>query len=64
MIIFSDKENFKIYMPMILVYYPSGGFVDDVVNNQTNHQFTSITLKYFMNSTRVCWVIRRAIFNV
>ena len=49
---------------MILVYYPSGGCVDDVVNNQTNHQFTSITLKYFMNSTRVCWVIRRAIFNL
>ena len=49
---------------MILVYYPSGGCVDDVVNNQTNHQFTSITLKYFMNRTRVCWVIRRTVFNV
>ena len=25
---------------MILVYFLSGGCVDDVVNNQTNHQFT------------------------
>ena len=49
---------------MILVYYPSDGYVDDVVNNQTNHQFTSITLKHFMNSARVCWVIRRTVFNV
>ena len=64
MIIFSDKENFKIYMPMILVYYPSGGCVDDVVNNQTNHQFTSIILQHFMNSARVCWIIRRTVFNM
>ena len=28
-------------MPMILVYFASGGCVDDVVNNWTNYQFTS-----------------------
>ena len=27
---------------MVLVYFPSGGCLDDVVNNQTNHQFTSV----------------------
>ena len=27
---------------MILVYFSSGGCVDDVLNNQTYHQFTSI----------------------
>ena len=26
---------------MILVYFPTGGCVDDVVNKETNHQFTS-----------------------
>ena len=49
---------------MILVYFPSGGCVDDVVNNQTNHKFTSIILEHFMNSARVCWIIRRTVFNV
>ena len=38
---------------MILVYFPSGGCVDDVVNNQTNHQFTSIIVVHFMNSASV-----------
>ena len=38
---------------MILVYFPSGGCVDDVVNNQTNHQFTSMIVVHCMNSTRV-----------
>ena len=37
-------------MLMILVYFPSGGCVDDVVNNQINHQFTSIILEHFINS--------------
>ena len=63
MIVFSDKENFEIYMLMILVYFPSDGCVDDVINNQRNHQFTSIILEHFMNSTRVCWIIRITIFN-
>ena len=39
--IFSDK-NFEIYILMILVYFPSGGYVDDVVNNRTNYQCTSV----------------------
>ena len=49
---------------MILVYFPSGGCVDDVVNNQTNHQFTSIIVLYFMNSARVSWIIRKTVFNM
>ena len=48
---------------MILVYFPSGGCVNDVVNNQTNLQFTSIVVEHFMNSARVCWIIRRTVFN-
>ena len=49
---------------MILVYFPSGGCVDDIVNNRTNHQFTSAIVVHYMNSTRVCWIIRRTVFNV
>ena len=64
MIVFSDKENVEIYMLMILFFFLSGGCVDDVVNNQTNHQFTSIIVEHFMNSARVCWIIRRTVFNV
>ena len=41
---------------MILVYFPSGGCLYDVINNQTNHQFTSIIVEHFMNSARVCWI--------
>ena len=33
-------------------------------NNQAIHQFTSIIVKHFMNSTRVGWIIRRTVFNV
>ena len=39
---------------MILVYFPSGGCVDDAVNNQSNHQFTSVIVQHFMNSIRAC----------
>ena len=39
---------------MILVDFPSGGCVDDVVNNRANHQFTSVIVVHFMNSARVC----------
>ena len=39
---------------MILVYIASGGYVDDVVNNRANHQFTSALVVHFMNSARVC----------
>ena len=49
---------------MILVYFPLGGCVDDVVNDQTNHLFTSMIVVHFMNSARVCWVIRRTVFNM
>ena len=48
---------------MILVHFPSGGCVDDVANNQTNHQFTLIIVVHFMNSERVCWIIRRIVFR-
>ena len=48
---------------MILVSFPSGGRVDDVINNQTNYQFTSITVIHFMNGAGVCWIIRRTVFN-
>ena len=49
---------------MILVLFPSDGCVDDVVSNQTNHQFTSFMLIHFMNSARVCWIITRTVFNM
>ena len=49
---------------MILVYFHSSGCVDDVVNNRTNHQITSVIFLHFMNSARVCWIIRRTVFNV
>ena len=42
---------------MIPVYFPSGGCVDNVVNN-------SIIVVHFMNSARVCWIIRRTVFNM
>ena len=51
-------------MITILVYFASGGCVDDVVNNRTYHQFTSVIVVHFMNSTRVCWIIKRTVFNV
>ena len=47
---------------MILVYFASGGCVADVVNNWTNHQFTSAIIVHFMNT--VCWIIKRTGFNV
>ena len=49
---------------MILVYFPSGECVDDVVNNRTNDQFTSVIVLHYMNSARACWVIRRTVFIV
>ena len=49
---------------MILVYFPSGGCVDDVINNRTNYQFTSVIAIHFMNGVGVCWIIRRTVFNV
>ena len=49
---------------MILVYFLSGGCVDDSVNNQTNHQFISAIVVHFMNSARACWIIRKTVSNV
>ena len=49
---------------MILVYFVSDGCVDDVVNNRTDHQFTSAIVVHFMNSARMCWIINRTVFNV
>ena len=51
-------------MLIILVHFPSGGCVDNVVNIQTNHYFTSVTVLHFMNSAKVCWIIGRTVFNV
>ena len=51
-------------MLTILVYFASGGSVNDVVSNQANHQFTSAIDLYFMNSARMCWIIKRSVFNV
>ena len=45
---------------MILVYFRSGGCVDDVFNDQTNHQFTYVVVMHFMNGTGLCWIIRTA----
>ena len=47
---------------MILAYFLSDGYVDDVVNIRTNHQFTSVIVVHF--SARVCWIIKRTVFNV
>ena len=49
---------------MIVVYFSSSECVDDVVSNRTNHQFTSVIVVHFMNSARVCWIIRRTVFVV
>ena len=49
---------------MILVYFPSGGCVSDVINDRTNYQFISVIVIHFMNGAGVCWIIRRTAFNV
>ena len=49
---------------MILIYFASGGCVNDIANNRINRQFTSAIVVNFMNSTRVCWIIKRIVFNV
>ena len=38
---------------MILVYFPSGGCVDDVVNNRENYQLTSVIVIRFMKGRSV-----------
>ena len=49
---------------MILVYFASGGCIDDAVNNLTNHQFILAIVVYFINSARVGWIIKRIVFTV
>ena len=39
---------------MILPSFRSGGYVDNVVNTQTNYQFTSVTATHFINGAAVC----------
>ena len=51
-------------MLMILVYYTLGGCFDAVANNRTNHQFTSAIVAHFMNSARVCLIIKKTAFYV
>ena len=46
---------------MMLVYFPSGGCLDDVINNGTNYQFASVIVIHFMNDTALCWIIRRTL---
>ena len=46
---------------MTLAYFPSGGCVDDVVNNRTNPQFTSVIVVHFINSRTECEIIRRTV---
>ena len=46
---------------MILLYFPSGGCVDGVVNNRANHQCTLVIVVHFR--ARVYWIIRRTVFN-
>ena len=37
----------------MLISFPSGRCVDDVVNIQINYQFTSVIVMHFMNGTGV-----------
>ena len=46
---------------MILVYFPSGGCVDDVTNSRAYYEFTSVIA---INGAGVCWIIRRTVFNM
>ena len=47
---------------MILVYFASGQCVDNVVNNRTNHQFTSAIVVNFMNSAQMCVRLSKELF--
>ena len=49
---------------MILVYFPSGGYGDDVFNNRTNYPLTSVIVVHFKNWAGVCWIISRTAFNM
>ena len=49
---------------MTLVCFASGRCVDGVVKDRTNYQFISAIVIHFMNSARVCWIIKRTVFNM
>ena len=51
-------------MLIILVSFPLGRCVDNIVNNRANYQFTSVIVKNFMNGIGVCWIIGKTVFNV
>ena len=51
--LFSDEENFKNYILIMLIYFPSGRYVDDVANIQTNYQCTSVIVIHFMKGAVV-----------
>ena len=51
-------------MLIILVSFPLGRCVDNIVNNRANYQFTSVIVKNFMNGIGVCWIIGETVFNV
>ena len=34
------------------------------INNETDHQFTTIIEEHFINNARVCWIIRITASNV
>ena len=50
---FSEKEFFNLFT-MILVSFPTDGYVDEVVDNQTNYQYHTLTFIHFMNREGVC----------
>ena len=41
----------------MIIYFPSGGCVDDVVNIQINYQFISIIVIHFINGPGVLCVL-------
>ena len=51
-------------MLIILVSFPQDVYVDNVFNNQTIYQFTSVIMIHFMNVAGVCCIIRRTAFIV
>ena len=47
----------------MLVSIPLGRYLDDVVINQKYYHLLQSVMD-FMNSARVCWIIRRTVFNM
>ena len=51
---FLKMQDFLNYILMIMVSFPSGECVNDVVNTQTNHQFTSVK-NFILDYTKYCF---------